>query len=224
MNYDCVEGSAFEDGMESFAELPEDSMRCLVLFCFMCSLMLPAANAVGPADALEVTLIEGDSAPIFEAPTTDGSVWRSEDHVGRKYIVVYFYPADLTGGCTRQACGFRDQMKELNDAGVEVVGVSGDSVENHQLFSKVNSLNFPLLSDVDGKISKAFGVPVREGATIMRMVDGVERSLSRGVTASRWTFLIDPNGTIVHKDTEVDAEQDSQKILETVRRIAAQTE
>ena len=185
-------------------------MRCLVFFSFMFSWMLPSMNTVGLADALDVTLIEGDPAPVFEAPTTDGSIWRSEDHVGRKFIVVYFYPADLTGGCTRQACGFRDQMKELNDAGVEVVGVSGDSVDNHQLFSKVNSLNFPLLSDEDG--------------TIMRMVDGVERSLSRGVTASRWTFLIDPDGRIVHKNTEVDAEHDSQKILETIRRITAQTE
>lgn len=199
-------------------------MRCLVFFSFMFSLMLPSVDAVVFPDALEVTLTEGDAAPIFEAPTTDGSLWRSEDHVGRKFIVVYFYPADLTGGCTRQACGFRDHMKELNDADVEVVGVSGDSVNNHQLFSKVNSLNFPLLSDEDGKISKAFGVPVREGATIMRMVDGVERSLSRGVTASRWTFLIDPDGRIVHKNTEVDAEHDSQKILETIRRITAQAE
>ena len=222
--YYCVEGSAFDVGMESFAELPEDSMRCLVFSSVIFSLTLPSMIAACLADALEVTLTEGDPAPIFEAPTTDGSVWRSEDHVGRKFIVVYFYPADLTGGCTRQACGFRDHMKELTDAGVEVVGVSGDSVVNHQLFTKVNSLNFSLLSDEDGKISKAFGVPVREGATIMRMVDGVERSLSRGVTASRWTFLIDPDGRIVHKNTEVDAEHDSQKILETVRRMTAQAE
>lgn len=199
-------------------------MRCLVFFSLITCLTVPSLTMVSLADALEVTLSEGDTAPEFEAPATDGSVWRSADHVRRKFIVVYFYPADLTGGCTRQACGFRDQMKELEDAGVEIVGVSGDSVVNHQLFAKVNSLNFSLLSDENGKISKAFGVPVREGATIMRMVDGVERSLSRGVTASRWTFLIDPEGRIVHKDTEVDAEQDSQKILETVRRITAQAE
>lgn len=199
-------------------------MRCLVFFSLICSLMLSSLTVVSFADALEVTLSEGDSVPVFEAATTDGSTWRSKEHVGRKFIAVYFYPADLTGGCTRQACGFRDNMKELENAGVEVVGVSGDSVDNHQLFSKVNSLNFSLLSDEDGKISKAFGVPVRQGATIMRLVDGVERSLSRGVTASRWTFLIDPEGRIVHKNTEVDAEQDSQIILETVRRITAQAE
>ena len=199
-------------------------MRCLVLRSLMFLLTLIPLTPVGLADALEVTLSEGDIVPMFEAWAADGMVWRSEDHIGKKFIVVYFYPADLTGGCTRQACGFRDRMKDLENAGVEVVGVSGDSVDNHQLFARINSLNFSLLADEDGKISKAFGVPVREGATITQMVDGVERSLVRGVTASRWTFLIDTNGRIVHKNTAVDAEQDSRNILETVRRLTAQTE
>ena len=199
-------------------------MRYLVLGSLMLFLTVCSIPCVGFADSLEVTLCEGDVVPIFEARATDGSVWKSEDHVGRKFVVVYFYPADLTGGCTRQACGFRDQMKELEEAGVEIVGVSGDSVDNHQLFSRVNSLNFPLLADEDGKISKAFGVPVREGATIMRIVDGVERSLVRGVTASRWTFLIDTDGRVVHKNTAVEAEQDSKNILETVRRLTAKAE
>ena len=199
-------------------------MRCLVLRSLMFSLTLIPLTRVGLADALEVTLSEGDVVPMFEAWAADGMVWRSEDHIGKKFIVVYFYPADLTGGCTRQACGFRDRMKDLEKAGVEVVGVSGDSVDNHQLFARINSLNFSLLADEDGKISKAFGVPVREGATITQMVDGVERSLVRGVTASRWTFVIDTNGRIVHKNTAVDAEQDSRNILETVRRLTAQTE
>ncbi|MBC7966825.1 MAG: peroxiredoxin [Fuerstia sp.] len=199
-------------------------MRCLVLCSFIFSLTMMPLTQVGFADALEATLSEGDLVPKFEGRDADGMVWRSEDHVGRKFIVVYFYPADLTSGCTRQACGFRDHMKELKEAGVEVVGVSGDSADNHQLFARVNSLNFSLLSDEDGKISSAFGVPVREGATISRMVDGVERTLVRGVTASRWTFLIDADGRIVHKNTAVDAELDSKNILETVRQLTAQAE
>ena len=199
-------------------------MRCLVLRSLMFWLTMVPLTQAGLADALKATLSEGDVVPIFEARAADGMVWRSEDHVGRKFLVVYFYPADFTGGCTRQACGFRDQMKHLEEAGVEVVGVSGDSVDNHQLFTRVNSLDFPLLSDEDGKISKAFGVPVREGATITRMVDSVEKSLVRGVTASRWTFLINAEGRIVHKNTAVDAEQDSKNILETVRRLTAQAE
>ncbi len=199
-------------------------MRYLMLTSFVFPLSLCLSAQISFADALEVTLTEGDVVPVFEAVATDGTIWKSEDHVGTKFVVVYFYPADLTGGCTRQACGFRDQMKELKEAGVEVVGVSGDSVGSHQLFARVNSLNFPLLSDTDGKISKAFGVPLREGATIVRNVDGVERSLVRGVTASRWTFLIDSEGRIVHKDTAVKAEQDSKNILETVRRLTATVE
>lgn len=199
-------------------------MRHLVLANSLILLQMCFSPQTCWADALEVSLAEGDVVPVFEAMATDGTIWKSEEHIGRRFVVVYFYPADLTGGCTRQACGFRDQRKELEEAGVEVVGVSGDSVDNHQLFARVNSLNFPLLSDADGKISKAFGVPVREGATILRIVDGVERSLVRGVTASRWTFLIDMEGRIVHKNTAVEAEQDSKNILETVRRLTATAE
>ncbi len=176
------------------------------------------------ADAPEVSLSEGDMAPSFEAITATGTLWRSEEHVGKKIVVVYFYPADFTNGCTHQACSFRDRMKELEEADVEVVGVSGDSLQNHQLFSRVHSLKFDLISDEDGKVAQAFGVPVREGDTIMRMVDGVEQSLKRGVTASRWTFIIGKDGRIIRKNTTVDAEQDCRKVLETVRRLTADVE
>lgn len=181
-------------------------------------------SAVAWADTPEVTLNEGDKAPSFEAQTAAGDLWRSEDHIGSKVIVVYFYPADLTNGCTRQACEFRDHMKELEEAGVEVVGVSGDSSLNHQLFTKLNSLNFTLLADEEGKVARAFGVPVREGDSITRMVDGVEQTLTRGVTASRWTFIIGKDGTVIRKDTKVDAAQDCRNVLEIVRRLTADSE
>lgn len=176
------------------------------------------------AEIPEVSLSEGDQAPAFEAKTAKGEVWRSEEHVGKKVIVVYFYPADLTSGCTRQACSFRDHMKELEQEDVEVVGVSGDSVKNHELFTRVHSLNFPLLSDEDGKVAEAFGVPVRSGDTITSMVDGVEQTLTRGITASRWTFIIGKNGKIVRKNTTVNAAQDCKNVLETVRRLTADTQ
>lgn len=185
-------------------------------------LFIVSATALG--DALEVTLNEGDKAPSFQAQTAGGETWRSEDHVGKRVVVVYFYPADLTSGCTRQACAFRDHMKELEEADVEVVGVSGDSARNHQLFARVNSLNFPLLSDEEGKVAGAFGVPVREGDTITRMVDGVERTLTRGITASRWTFIIGKDGTVLRKNTTVDAAQDCRNVLEIVRRLTADAE
>ena len=138
--------------------------------------------------------------------------------------MVYFYPADFTNGCTRQACGFRDHRQELEEADVEVVGISGDSIRTHELFARVNSLKFDLLADEDGKVAQAFGVPVRDGDTITRMVEGVEQTLKRGVTASRWTFIIGKDGRIIRKNTMVDAEQDYRKVLETVRRLTADAE
>lgn len=176
------------------------------------------------ADAPEVALTEGDIAPSFEAKTLAGKIWKSDEHFGKKFVVVYFYPADFTNGCTRQACAFRDHMGELEEADVEVVGVSGDSIQNHELFTRVHSLNFPLLSDEEGKVAQAFGVPVREGETITRMVEGVEQTLQRGVTASRWTFIIGKDGKIIRKNTTVDADQDYRKVLETVRRLTADAE
>jgi len=163
------------------------------------------------------TVIEvGDSAPEFQALDHNGETWKSSEHVGKKFLVVYFYPADLTGGCTKQACGFRDHYKDLQSAGVDVVGVSGDSVRNHQLFRSVHDLNFPLLADEKGAVAKAFGVPLRDGATLTRSVDGVETKLTRGVTASRWTFVIDPDGNVIHKNTSVTPAKDSEEILRVV--------
>jgi peroxiredoxin Q/BCP len=146
----------------------------------------------------------GDKAPAFEGVDDQGHPWTSADHVGKSVLVVYFYPADLTGGCTKQACGFRDDMKTLAAKGVEVVGVSGDSVVNHQLFKKVKDLNFALLADEKGEIAKAFGVPTKAGGTYkFKGPDGETHMLKRGVTAARWTFVIDKDGKIAVKETNV---------------------
>lgn len=195
-------------------------MRSLVFAALLMSAMSPSLFG----DSLEISLKEGDKAPTFAAIDVKGEIWKSEDHIGKKVVVVYFYPADLTSGCTAQACAYRDHMKELEEADVEVVGVSGDSVRNHQIFARVNALNFNLLSDEQGKVAEAFGVPVREGATLTRMVDGVEQTLTRGITASRWTFIIGKDGRILRKSTAVEAEQDCKKVLETVRRLTADIE
>lgn len=166
--------------------------------------------------AADVDLKVGDKAPTFEAKDDTGKTWKSSDVVGKKFVVVYFYPADLTGGCTAQACGFRDDMKPLTDKGVEVVGVSGDSVENHQIFKKEKDLNFPLLADEDGAVAKAFGVPVSPGGVAKVKAGGKEIELKQGVRAKRWTFLIDKEGKIALKNTEVKAADDSKAILKAI--------
>lgn len=171
------------------------------------------------ADDKTADLKVGDKSPVFTSTDDQGKEWKSSDHVGKKVVVVYFYPADLTGGCTKQACGFRDDAKKLADKGIEVIGVSGDSVKNHQLFKKVHKLNFTLLADEDGAVAKKFGVPLKAGATFKFKGEGGEVELKRGVTAARWTFVIDKEGKIVHKNTKVTAADDSKQILEAVEKI-----
>jgi peroxiredoxin Q/BCP len=185
--------------------------------CTLFSALLLALGVCLPALAADLNV--GDPAPTFTSTDDQGKPWKSSDYVGKKILVVYFYPADLTSGCTRQACGFRDDMKKLQDQGVEVVGVSGDSARNHQLFKKVHNLNFTLLADEDGSVAKAFGVPLRAGGEIKQVIDGKEETLKRGVTAARWTFVIDKQGKIASKDTEVKAAEDSKKILSVVEGL-----
>ena len=168
-----------------------------------------------------VDLKVGDPAPGFTIEDDAGNIWKSAEHVGKKVIVVYFYPADMTGGCTKQACGFRDDLPKLSEKGVEVVGVSGDSVRNHQLFKKAYGLNFALLADVDGKVAEAFGVPItRENKVVNAVIDGNEELLARGISAKRWTFVIDKRGKIAAKNTSVVAADDSKAILELIAKLS----
>src|SRR3989442_7782833 len=97
----------------------------------------------------------GDKAPLIEGKDQDGKTWKLADVIGKKAVLLYFYPKDNTPGCTKEACGFRDQMADLKKDNVEVVGVSFDSAESHQKFIGDQHLNFTLLADTDGKIAQA---------------------------------------------------------------------
>ena len=183
-----------------------------IRFITACCLAFLFAGQFTSAD--DVDLQVGDAAPHFKTVDQDGKAWDSDDVIGKKTLVVYFYPAAMTPGCTKQACAFRDDSTKLKDANTEVVGISGDTAENLKLFEKAHQLNFRLLADPDGAIAKAFGVPLRDGGEIQREVDGVQHTLKRGVTASRWTFVIGLDGKIAVKNTKVDAPNDSQTVLE----------
>lgn len=189
--------------------------RPVLLPAVALALFLVAGRAAAQDPALGV----GDLAPTFQATADDGSLWKSADAVGKDILVVYFYPAAMTDGCTKQACSFRDNRSRLRELGAEVVGISGDRVENLKVFKGSNRLNFPLLSDADGSIARAFGVPVRQGGSIQRTVDGREVTLTRDVTASRWTFIIGRDGRILFRETKVDAEGDGAAVIAAIQRL-----
>ncbi|HSD35506.1 MAG TPA: thioredoxin-dependent thiol peroxidase [Alphaproteobacteria bacterium] len=126
----------------------------------------------------------GKPAPDFTLPADGGGRLRLKDLRGKK-VVLYFYPKDATSGCTAEACGFRDRMPELARHGIAVIGVSRDSVASHDKFKSKYGLPFPLASDLDGKVSEAYGTWV-EKSMYGRKYLGVDRA----------TFLIDEKGIV----------------------------
>ena len=103
-----------------------------------------------------------DSVPNFEAIDANKNTWRLDKFHSKKYVLLYFYPAAMTGGCTKQACSYRDSYQDWQKLGVEVVGISGDRSENLSLFAKAEKIPFTLLSDPDGKVAQLFQVPQKK--------------------------------------------------------------
>lgn len=163
----------------------------------------------------------GDKVPEFKAVADNGKTWEINKILGEKYIVIYFYPGAMTGGCTKQACSYRDNREDLHAANVEVVGISGDKPESLRLFKQAENLNFTLLSDEKGEIAKAFGVPIGAGGAIKRTVGGIEYDLVREISAKRWTFVIGKDKKIIYKNESVNAEKDSEEVLNFIKNLAS---
>jgi peroxiredoxin Q/BCP len=161
-------------------------------------------------------LNKGDKVDKFSALDDQGNTWKSSD-VTSDFLVVYFYPAAMTGGCTKQACAYRDDKASFDKMSVSVIGVSGDEVKNLQYFKEAYQLNFPLLSDNEGAISKIFGIPTKNGGEITREIGGQDLLLIRGITTPRWTFVLDKNRSIIYKNAEVNAAEDSKKVKAVIQ-------
>jgi peroxiredoxin Q/BCP len=144
------------------------------------ALGLTASLSVFAADAPAMPKV-GDKAPLVEGKDQNGNAWKLSDDIGKKVVLLYFYPKDDTKGCTKEACGFRDSMDALKKENVEVIGVSFDSGESHQKFIGKYNLNFSLMADTDGKIADVYGVRMNG------------RSMD-----NRVSFLIGLDGKIVH--------------------------
>jgi peroxiredoxin Q/BCP len=142
----------------------------------------------------------GDTAPAFSLPDADGNTVKLSNFKGRK-VIVYFYPAASTPGCTKQACEFRDSLAELNGAGIDVVGISPDKPEKLAKFRDAEGLTFPLLSDPDKLVLTAWGT-YGEKMMYGKTVQGVIRS----------TFLVDEKGKIAVAQYNVKAASTATKI------------
>lgn len=152
---------------------------------------------------------EGQPAPDFALPSTDGSVVRLSDLRGKK-VVLYFYPKDDTPGCTKEACSFRDNLGVLQSMGVVVLGVSADSVASHQKFAQKYGLNFPLLADEGAQVATLYGV-WKEKKQYGRTYMGIERT----------TFLIDENGIVRRIFPKVKVDGHVEEIMEAIRSLEA---
>jgi peroxiredoxin Q/BCP len=149
----------------------------------------------------------GSKVPEFSLPMTGGGTWSLKDAAGSK-LVIYFYPRDMTSGCTREAQDFRDRHAAFRKAGVELVGVSRDSVAAHDKFTAKESLPFPLLADTDERVCRMFDV-IKQKSLYGRKYLGVERS----------TFLLDGMGKLRHEWRNVKVPGHAEAVLEAARSL-----
>lgn len=148
----------------------------------------------------------GDRAPNFTLPSTTGAPISLQDFLGKKPIVLYFYPKDNTPGCTSEACAFRDSYSVFQEMGAEVIGISADSVSSHQQFTSAYNLPFQLLSDAGDQVRKRYGVP----ATL-------------GILPGRVTYVIDLQGRVRHIfNSQLNFKAHVDEAMQALRQIQAE--
>jgi len=153
---------------------------------------------------MAIKVKEGDSAPDFSGPTYDGSQLGLKDFVGKKNVVLYFYPKDDTPGCTKEACSFRDNIDSVRKMGAEIIGVSLDNVESHKKFASKYKLPFPLISDKEKRIAEAYGV-LKE----------------HGMSTNRVTFIIDKAGKVAKVFPKVDVTKHTEEVIATLKELGS---
>lgn len=151
---------------------------------------------------MQIKVKAGETAPNFEGPTADRPRLGLRDFLGKKNVVLYFYPKDDTSGCTKEACSFRDNLQEIRAMGAEIIGVSLDSTESHKRFATKYELQFPLISDKSKKIATAYGV-LKDSKT----------------SVNRVTFLIDKKGKIAKIFPKVDVTKHTEEVVAALKGL-----
>jgi thioredoxin-dependent peroxiredoxin len=150
----------------------------------------------------------GSKAPNFTLPSQSGVMVNLKDFIGKKPVVLFFYPKDDTPGCTKEACAFRDDYEEFDKLAAEVIGISSDSVDSHRSFAKKHDLPFTLLSDEGSKVRRLYGVPN-----------------TFGLFPGRVTYIIDEEGVVRHIfSSQLGVEQHVEEALKTLQSISSGTD
>lgn len=169
----------------------------------------PAKRSVAGAAQGASASLEGRKAPAFSLPDADGKIVALKDLIGAKNLVLYFYPKDMTPGCTIEACSFRDHNARLAALGATVVGISADSSTSHTKFTAKHGLNFPLLADPDNKVTSLYGV-YKMKSLYGRNFMGIERT----------TFVIDKSGVVRRVFAKVKVNGHTDEVIEALQAIA----
>jgi peroxiredoxin Q/BCP len=147
----------------------------------------------------------GSVAPDFTLPSQSGETVNLNDFLGKRPVVLFFYPKDNTLGCTREVCTFRDSFEEFNKLDAEVIGISSDSVDSHRDFAEKHKLPFTLLSDEGGKVRRLYRVPT-----------------SFGIFAGRVTYVIDQEGVVRHVfSSRIAVEKHVEEALKSLQSIGS---
>jgi peroxiredoxin len=203
--------------------------RCLL--CWICACALAAARPL-LAESPSPDLM-GKAAPAFSGQDQDGNSWKLSDHVGKQVVFLYFYPKDDTAGCTAEACSLRDNMAEIKQAGVDVVGVSFDDKDTHKEFIFKYNLGFPLLADTNGVIADAYGTRMGEHRKMdsstfsmdeIKDLPGLVTRLkehSDPASAFLWESLSKPERSLLtsYQPSAPSSEQTQEVVVQALQRI-----
>jgi peroxiredoxin Q/BCP len=164
-------------------------------------------SSAGPAKGSSAAL-EGKKAPAFSLSDANGNTVALKDLLGANHLVLYFYPRDMTPGCTIEACSFRDHNDRLASLGATVVGISADSSASHTRFTAKHALNFPLLADPDNKVTRLYGV-YKMKSLYGREFMGIERT----------TFVIDKSGIVRRVFAKVKVNGHTDEVIEALQAL-----